>query len=235
MPMGTAPLRLTFCTDGPAATIVVSWRMGSTVDMLHSRGSTALITSSMRFEPSRAPSISAWMLVSHSPVMLDGACTRVSASGSAGTVDVAVGGADVTDGAVLVGGGVVVTGGVATSTGSSAWQPYRDAREVARSPPAWCQPTIASMLLSTNASVKSTTGSSADTDAAMPTLRSWSAAVLATASEVGSLAATPITSDSCSPALLMLPRVSGAGVGTAEVLDPADGVGGGGGVFGSTT
>src|SRR6201992_1386761 len=44
MPTGTAPDRLTFCTLGPAATMVVSCRIGSTVDMFHNRGSNALIT-----------------------------------------------------------------------------------------------------------------------------------------------------------------------------------------------
>ena len=44
MPTGTAPVRLTCCTLGPDATIVVSCRIGNTVDMFQSRGSTALIT-----------------------------------------------------------------------------------------------------------------------------------------------------------------------------------------------
>ncbi|CAG6852867.1 hypothetical protein PICSAR11_04006 [Mycobacterium avium subsp. paratuberculosis] len=62
----------------------------------------------------------------------------------------------------------------------------------------------------------------------MPTLRSWSAAVLATATAVGSLAATPMASESCWPSLLIRPRMTsggpvlggpGAGVaGEAEVL-----------------
>ena len=47
IPTGTEPERLTLCTLGPAATIVVSCRIGSTVDMFHSRGSTALTTSLM--------------------------------------------------------------------------------------------------------------------------------------------------------------------------------------------
>jgi hypothetical protein len=57
MPTGTAPDKLTFCTLGPAATIVVSCRIGSTVYMFHSRGSTALITSPMSSVPSSAASI----------------------------------------------------------------------------------------------------------------------------------------------------------------------------------
>jgi hypothetical protein len=57
MPTGTAPDRLTFCTLGPAATIVVSCRIGSTVAMFHSRGSTASITSPMSSVPSSAASI----------------------------------------------------------------------------------------------------------------------------------------------------------------------------------
>jgi len=40
-PTGTAPDSLTFCTLGPAATMVVSCTIGNTVDMFHSRGSTA--------------------------------------------------------------------------------------------------------------------------------------------------------------------------------------------------
>ena len=75
MPTGTAPDRLTFCTLGPAATIVVSCRIGSTVDMFHSRGSTALITSPMSSVPSSAASIFGWMLRSQMPVMLLGAWT----------------------------------------------------------------------------------------------------------------------------------------------------------------
>ena len=57
MPTGTAPVRLTFCTLGPAATIVVSCRIGSTVDMFHNRGSTWAMTSLMLAEPSRAAPI----------------------------------------------------------------------------------------------------------------------------------------------------------------------------------
>src|SRR5699024_2578931 len=82
MPTGTAPERLTFCTLGPAATIVVSCRIGSTVDMFHSRGSTALITSLMSLLPSRAASMFDWMLRSQMPVMFDGACTSAPFSGA---------------------------------------------------------------------------------------------------------------------------------------------------------
>src|ERR1700722_19631348 len=85
MPTGTAPDRLTFCTLGPAATIVVSCRIGNTVDMFHSRGSTALITSSMFFEPLSAASMFDWTLRSQIPVRFDGACT--SAPGSGGRLD----------------------------------------------------------------------------------------------------------------------------------------------------
>ena len=78
-----------------------------------------------------------------------------------------------------------------------------------------------------SASRYSVTGSSADTVAAMPTLRNWSAAVLATATDVGSLAATPMTSDSCLPSLLIRPRMtSGGPVLTGAVVDGvADGAG----------
>ncbi|VBA41532.1 hypothetical protein LAUMK41_04210 [Mycobacterium attenuatum] len=50
--------------------------------------------------------------------------------------------------------------------------------------------------------------------------------MLATATEVGSLAATPITSDSCLPSLLMRPRItSGGPVLTGVVVEPgSDGV-----------
>src|ERR1700704_6457274 len=70
---------------------------------------------------------------------------------------------------------------------------------------------MASTWLLFSASRYSITGSSADTDAAMPTLRNWSAAVLATATEVGSFDATPITSDSCLPSLLIRPRITSGG------------------------
>ena len=89
MPTGTAPDRLTFCTLGPAATIVVSCRIGSTVDRFHSRGSTAVITSPMGSLPSSAASMFGWMLRSQIPVRLLGACT--SWSGSGGGAGVAVG------------------------------------------------------------------------------------------------------------------------------------------------
>ena len=42
---------------GPAATIVVSCRIGSTVDMFHSRGSTASMTAPMFSVPASAASI----------------------------------------------------------------------------------------------------------------------------------------------------------------------------------
>src|ERR1700742_2258735 len=76
MPTGTAPERLTFCTLGPAPTIVVSCRIGSTVDISHSRGSTALTTSLMSLVPFSAASMSDWMLWSQMPVKFDGACTN---------------------------------------------------------------------------------------------------------------------------------------------------------------
>src|SRR5579875_2139057 len=89
MPTGTAPDRLTLSTLGPAATIVVSCRIGSTVDMFHSRGSTALITSLMFLVPPSAASIFDWMLWSQMPVMFDGACTSAPGSGERlGGVDV---------------------------------------------------------------------------------------------------------------------------------------------------
>ena len=92
IPTGTAPVRLTFCTLGPAATIVVSCRIGNTVDMAHSRGSTAAITPSMLSEPSRAASISGWMLRSQMPVRFDGACTRAPVSGAGAGVPLGAGG-----------------------------------------------------------------------------------------------------------------------------------------------
>lgn len=76
MPTGTAPDRLTFCTLGPAATIVVSCRIGNTVDIFHSRGSTAVITSLMFLVPLSAASMFDWMLRSQMPVRFDGAFTR---------------------------------------------------------------------------------------------------------------------------------------------------------------
>src|SRR6202045_5290577 len=76
MPTGTAPERLTFCTLGPAPTIVVSCRIGSTVDISHNRGSTALTTSLMSLVPLSAASMSGWMLWSQRPVKFDGACTN---------------------------------------------------------------------------------------------------------------------------------------------------------------
>src|ERR1700739_3800383 len=89
MPTGTAPERLTFCTLGPAPTIVVSCRIGSTVDMSHSRGSTALMTSLMFLVPLIAASMSGWMLWSQMPVKFDGACTNAPVSCPwAGGVDV---------------------------------------------------------------------------------------------------------------------------------------------------
>src|SRR3974390_3221988 len=81
MPTGTAPDRLTFCTLGPAATMVVSCKIGNTVDMFHSRGSTAMITSLMFLVPLRAASIFGWMLRSQIPVRFDGACTSAPGSG----------------------------------------------------------------------------------------------------------------------------------------------------------
>src|SRR6185312_10934332 len=62
------------------------------------------------------------------------------------------------------------------------------------------------------------------TEAAIPTLRNWSAAVLATATEVGSFAATPMTNDSCLPSLLILPwMISGGPVLTVVVVVPGAG------------
>lgn len=126
MPTGTAPVKLTFCTLGPAATIVVSCRIGNTVDMFHSLGSTAWITSAMFCEPSSAASIFCWMLWSQMPVMLLGACTNAPESGAGmGWVDVGV----VTGaGAVLVvgfgdGDGATPGTAVETAVASSARQP----------------------------------------------------------------------------------------------------------------
>src|ERR1700748_1699918 len=70
---------------------------------------------------------------------------------------------------------------------------------------------MASTWLLFSASRYSVTGSSAVTDAAMPTLRSWAAAVLASAIEGGSFDATPIASASCLPSLLIRPRITSGG------------------------
>src|SRR6202000_1262847 len=70
---------------------------------------------------------------------------------------------------------------------------------------------MASPWLLFSASRYSVTGSRASTVAVMPTLRNWSAAVLAAATAVGSLAATPMTSDSCWPSLLIRPRMTSGG------------------------
>src|ERR1700744_3717122 len=83
---------------------------------------------------------------------------------------------------------------------------------------------MASTWLLFSASRYSVTGSRASTVAVMPTLRNWSAAVLATATEVGSFAATPMTSESCCPSLLIRPRMTSGG----PVLTGAVGLGGGG-------
>src|SRR5579875_2796360 len=196
MPTGTAPDRLTLSTLGPAATIVVSCRIGSTVDMFHSRGSTALITSLMFLVPPSAASIFDWMLWSQMPVMFDGACTSAPGSGVrlavVGVVLLAVGA-----GAGLDVGGVA---DVDTAVASSAGQPYREASSVARFPPAWRHPTMASTRLSISASRYSTTGS-----------RPSTVAVLATATAVGSFDATPMTRDSWFPSLLIRPRVTSGG------------------------
>ena len=62
---------------------------------------------------------------------------------------VAVPGPDVVGAAEVVVLGPVDVG---TCVDSSAGQPYRDASRVARLPPAWCQPTIASTWLLFSAS-----------------------------------------------------------------------------------
>src|SRR5271157_5975978 len=154
MPTGTAPVRLTFCTLGPAATMVVSCRIGNTVDMFHSRGSTAAITSLMFLVPSRAASLFDWMLRSQIPVRFDGACT--SAPGSGGRLDVGVG--DVAGGWVVE--AATGVGALGTAVVCSAGQPYREASSVARFPPARCQPTMASTWWLFNASRYRVTGSS---------------------------------------------------------------------------
>ena len=128
MPTGTAPDNATFCTLGPAATIVVSCRIGRTVDMFHSRGSTASITSPISWVPSSAASILGWMLRSQIPVMFDGAWTSCPESDAGGAV-VAVAVAEaVGDGMrVRVGDGDGDDGGlgvaVDTAVASKAGQP----------------------------------------------------------------------------------------------------------------
>ena len=174
--------------------------IGSTVAIAHSRGSTAAMTAVMSRDPSRAPSMSGWIPRSQIPVRLDGARTSAAFSGGRGPSDwVPPAGFG-----VEVGGSPVTCG---TATVSSAGHPKRDASAVAKSPPAPDQPTMASTWLSTSAVVYSTGGSSASTEAAMPAPRNWSAAVLATATDVGSLAAAPITNEKVSPLRLIRPRV----------------------------
>ena len=155
------------------------------------------------------------------PVRLDGARTSGTASG--GTPGGLVTGVP-DDGGAGGGAGARGTGVVTTGVASSAGQPNLEANAVARSPPAACQPTIASTLLVTSAGPNSTGGSRARTLAATPTLRNWSAAVLATAIDIGSLAAAPITSVSVWPSLLMRPRVVSGGAG--GVLPTGSGGGG---------
>src|ERR1700727_2129424 len=124
MPTGTAPDRLTFCTLGPAPTIVVSCRIGSTVDMFHSRGSTAVITSLMFLVPCRAASMLDCRLVSQIPVRFDGACTSAPGSGARlGAVDVGVVGRPLVPSTEAVAGlGLVVVAApeVDTAVASSA-------------------------------------------------------------------------------------------------------------------
>src|ERR1700689_4955237 len=139
MPTGTAPDRLTFCTLGPAATMVVSCKIGSTVDMFHSRGSTAVMTSLMFLVPFSAASMFDWMLRSHIPVRFDGACTSAPGSGGCngdgGVADAVPGPAGGVPAAVDTGTleGAFVAG---TPVACSAGQPYREASSVARLPPA---------------------------------------------------------------------------------------------------
>src|ERR1700688_94607 len=142
MPTGTAPDRLTFCTLGPAPTIVVSCKIGSTVDMFHSRGSTAVMTSLMFLVPLSAASMFDWMLRSHIPVRFDGACTSAPGSGGCdGDGDGDGGGADAVPGPADGVPAVVDTGAlegafvVGTAEACSAGQPYREASSVARLPP----------------------------------------------------------------------------------------------------
>src|SRR5947209_10077818 len=157
MPTGTAPDRLTCCTLGPAATMVVSCKIGNTVDMFHSRGSTAVIASLMFLVPLSAASMFDWMLRSQMPVRLDGACTSAPGSGGRlGGVVVAAGvvvlGPTGGEGAAVPEGAVTAALVVGTCVDCSAGQPYREASSVARFPPARCQPTIASTWLLVSAS-----------------------------------------------------------------------------------
>ncbi|SIJ96458.1 Uncharacterised protein [Mycobacteroides abscessus subsp. abscessus] len=114
-------------------------------------------------------------------------------------------------GVLLAGGGGGVVVRVSGSLPAcSAGQPYREASAVARSPPAWCQPTMASTRPSGIACPYSVGGSRASTLARTPALRSWSAAVLATATEVGSLEAAPMTRVNGSPSLVICGGPAGA-------------------------
>src|ERR1700739_685154 len=159
--------------------------------------------------------------------MLFGTCSGAPGSGAGADAAVIGAGGRPAGGEIVgvacPGGGVGALGGMP----ASAVHPKRDASSVARSPPARCQPTTASTRSLGTASPYSTAGSSASTEAAIPTLRSWSAAVLATATDVGSLVATPITKVSGTPSLLFRLRVD-AGVAGSPVCDP--GAGGGAGV-----
>ena len=86
-PTGTAPVRLTFCTLGPAATIVVSCMIGRTADIAHRLGSTEAMTSLMFCAPTSAASIDRWIARSQIPVRFDGARTSGAvAAGADGLV-----------------------------------------------------------------------------------------------------------------------------------------------------
>ncbi len=114
-----APVRLTFWTVGPAATIVVSCMIGSTVAIAQSLGSTAAMTSLMFRVPASAASIFGWMVRSQMPVRLEGARIR-----GPGCVDRVVGvGVCGSSGGRPMGVRAAGVPSVATGVASSAGQP----------------------------------------------------------------------------------------------------------------
>jgi len=127
MPTGTAPDRLTFCTLGPAATIVCLQDRQHRRHVPQSRFD-AVMTSLMFLVPLSAASMFDWMLRSQIPVRFDGAWTSAPGSGRRWT-------ARRRRGAGGCGGRHV--------GGHPRWlqrrlqrrQPYREASSVARFPP----------------------------------------------------------------------------------------------------
>ena len=227
MPMGTAPDRLTFCTLGPAATIVVSCRIGKTMDMFQSRGSIASITSSIFSVPSKGRiDLRLNAAIADTGDVAGRLNQRVRIRRGTRVVGVAVVDRRGDGFGVVAGDGEGDVGGRpggrestplsprvrdSHSATPARWRGRRrlDASRRSRPPGCWS----ARRRRAQPDPVPST-------EPSMPTLRNWSAAVLATATDVGSLAATPMTSVNGTPSLVIRPRLSsGRGV---------PGVGGGG-------